>query len=165
MKFSRKSQVSTASTLVVTEKLKQQNKREYQTSNYLFCGQRHSSASCTRITNPVALKKIAQEKKVMFQLSKPKSSPGHTNRQCRPVKKFNRCNGMHNTLICGANVNYKIQPLQVQHQVTVSPQNKRLVSTNLYVSNDLNNNSLLLHTARAVAKNVKNSSCTLIMLD
>ena len=152
---------STTSTLVVNN----ERQRAVPLNNVpfcLFCGDRHYSASCTKVTDPDARKSIIREKKRCFNCLK----GNHTSRQCTSNPKCYRCSGKHHTSICGATIGQQRQSFQPTNQVTnpqpTAPHPQRQqqppVSTNISISQDPSNHSVLLQTARATVHNVNDAS-------
>ena len=152
---------STTSTLVVNN----ERQRVVPPNNVpfcLFCGDRHYSASCTKVTDPDARKSIIREKKRCFNCLR----GNHTSRQCMSNAKCYRCSGKHHTSTCGATIVQQKQSFQPTNQVTnpqptaPPPQRQQQppASTNISISRDPSNHSVLLQTARATVHNVNDAS-------
>ena len=131
----------------------------------LFCGNKHFSASCTMVTDPNVRKKVIRDKKRYFLCLR----GGHLSQNCGSNSKCYRCHGRHHLSICGScaevsNNTGNQTPLQhnyPQHPTQPSDQSmpsNTLVSTNLYISKQYNNDVTLLQTARAQVHGLRDPS-------
>ena len=146
---SYRKQLPTASTLVVENRMPQ-------VPNCLFCNSKHFSASCTKVTDPNARKKILRDLRRCFVCLR----AGHINRDCNSRSRCFHCQGRHHSSICGSRAENPQAPSAIRPPQTV-PQStapNAQVSTNLYISQDLNNHATLLQTAKAEVHKVDNPS-------
>ena len=119
--------------------------RSQQVPSCLFCSSRHFSASCTKVTEPDAWKRILQELRRCFVCLK----SGHIGRDCNSRSRCFHC--FHHALICGSHTETprdnhpKSHPADTEVQrsasVTRPPHNmpqtnaqSSQVSTNLYTA-------------------------------
>ena len=146
---SYRKQLPTASTLVVENRMPH-------VPNCLFCNSKHFSASCTKVTDPNARKKILRDLRRCFVCLR----AGHINRDCNSRSRCFHCQGRHHSSICGSPPENPQAPSAIRPPQTV-PQStapNAQVSTNLYISQDLNNHATLLQTAKAEVHKVDNPS-------
>ena len=109
---SYRKQLPTASTLVVENKTTQ-------VSSCLFCSNKHFSASCTKVTDPKAWKKILRDLRRCFVCLR----AGHVNQDCYSRSRCFYCQGRHHSSICGSRAeNLKLVENQVQSlQIAAGP--------------------------------------------
>ena len=72
--------------------------RSQQVPSCLFCSSRHFSASCTKVTEPDARKRILRELRRCFVCLK----SGHIGRNCNSRSRCFHCQGRHHASICGS---------------------------------------------------------------
>ena len=143
--------------------------RSQQVPSCLLCSSRHFSASCTKVTEPDARKRILRELRRCFVCLK----SGHIGRDCNSRSRCFHCQGRHHASICGSRTetprdnhpNSHPADTQIQRSapVTRPPHNmpqtnaqSSQVSTNLYTSQHISNQTTLLQTARAQVHKVEN---------
>ena len=140
----------TSSTLFSNQDRSPSNKEMWCT----FCRGPHPSNKCGVVSEPKARKRILRPKGRCFGCLK----SGHLSRDCSA--RCYRCGGKHHLSLCSAQ-NY------CPSRQTRGTRQEQTVSTNLYFTQDVKNNCVLLQTARAWVGNPNgNSSCNVrILLD
>ncbi|KAL9976468.1 hypothetical protein ACROYT_G013775 [Oculina patagonica] len=123
-----------------------------------FCNGPHPTTRCAVVTDPEARKKILRRKGKCFGCLR----SGHLSRDCQA--RCYRCGGKHHLALCNVQ-EYPGQPSPAG-QARGNNQ-EQTVSTNLYFTQDVKNNCVLLQTARAIVRNPNGeSSCNVrILLD
>ena len=133
LRFGQSKRPPTSSTLVSYKDRPQQNKEMWCT----FCSGPHPSARCAVVTEPEAKKRILRQKGRCFGCLR----SGHVSRDCQA--RCYRCGGKHHVSLCG------VQNFAPQFTQARRTNQEQTVSTNLYFTQDVKNNSVLLQTARA----------------
>ena len=95
------------------------------------------SARCAVVTEPEAKKRILRQKGWCFG----RLRSGHVSRDCQA--RCHRCGGKYHVSLCG------VQNFSPQFTQARGTNQEQTVSTNLYFTQDVKNNSVLLQTARA----------------
>ena len=119
-----------------------------------FCSGPHPSAKCAVVTEPEAWKRILCQKGSCFSCLR----SGHVSRDCEA--RCYRCGGKHVSL-------FSVQNYPSQFRQTRGATQEQTVSTNLYFTQDVKNNCVLLQTARVRVGNPNGeSSCNVrVLLD
>ena len=147
--------------------------RSQQVPSCLFCSNKHFSASCTKVTDPDKRKRILRELRRCFVCLK----SGHIGRDCNSRSRCFHCQRRHHSSICGSRTETPrttdnhpqahsadttgqcsapvARPSRNMPQTNAQ---RSQVSTNLYTSQHINNQTTLLQTARAQVHKVENPS-------
>ena len=123
-----------------------------------FCNGPHPTIRCAVVTDPETRKKILRRKGKCFGCLR----SGHLSRDCQA--RCHRCGGKHHLALCNAQ-EYPGHPSPAGR--ARGNNQEQTVSTNLYFTQNVKNNCVLLQTARAIVRNPNGeSSCNVrIMLD
>ena len=132
LRFGQNKRPPTSSTLVSYNDRPQQHKEMWCT----FCSGPHPSTRYAVVTEPEEKKRILRQKGRCNGCLR----SGHVSRDCQA--RCYRCGGKHHVSLCG------VQNLPQFTQARRANQ-EQTVSTNLYLTQDVKNNSVLLQTARA----------------
>jgi len=109
-----------------------------------FCNGPHPSTKCAVVADPEARKKILRQKGRCFGCLR----SGHLSRDCEA--RCYRCGGNHHVSLC----NVQEYPGYSSPARQARGSNKeQTVSANLYLTQDIKNNCVLLQTARASVRN------------
>ena len=123
-----------------------------------FCNGPHPTIRCAVVTDPETRKKILRRKGKCFGCLR----SGHLSRDCQA--RCHRCGGKHHLALCNAQ---EYPGHRSPAALARGNNQEQTVSTNLYFTQDVKNNCVLLQTARAIIRNPNGeSSCNVrIMLD
>ena len=106
-----------------------------------FCNGPHPSNRCAVVTDPETKKNILRQKGRCFGCLR----SGHISKDCSA--RCYRCGGKHHLSLCS------MQKQPMQFRQTRGATQEKTVSTNLYFTQDVKNNCVLLQTARAKVGN------------